>query len=286
MQPINIIHYAIPFFVLCLLLEVALNVYERKDWYIAKDTFSSLAMGIGNQLVGLVIKGFVYFAFIWFYEHRVFEMDMSQGWMWALLFLGDDLSYYWFHRTSHSVRFFWASHSVHHSSQKYNLGTALRQTWTGDLTGSFFFWLWMPLVGFHPIMIFLMKSISLIYQFWIHTEAIYKFPRWIEYIWNTPSHHRVHHASDIEYLDKNHAGILIIWDRLFGTFVEEQKRPTYGLVTNIDTYNPLKIALYEWIAIFQNIKKHPRHAFKYIFGAPGWSHDGSSKTTKELRGEQ
>jgi sterol desaturase/sphingolipid hydroxylase (fatty acid hydroxylase superfamily) len=282
-QPINIIHYAIPFFVLFLLLEVALNVYERKDWYIAKDTFSSLAMGIGNQLVGLGIKGIVFASFFWFYEHRFFTLDMSQWWMWTFLFLGDDFTYYWFHRLSHSVRFFWASHVVHHSSQKYNLGTALRQTWTGDLTGTFFFWLWMPLVGFHPLMIFLMKSVSLIYQFWIHTEAIYKFPKWIEYIWNTPSHHRVHHASDVEYLDKNHAGILIIWDRIFGTFIEEQKRPTYGLVSNLDTHNPIQIAFHEWKAIIKNVRQSPRYAWKYIFGAPGWSHDGTTKTTKELQ---
>jgi sterol desaturase/sphingolipid hydroxylase (fatty acid hydroxylase superfamily) len=136
----------------------------------------------------------------------------------------------------------WASHVVHHSSEKYNLAAALRQTWTGNLTGSFIFWSWMPLVGFQPKMIFFMQSVSLIYQFWIHTEGIKRLPKWFEFIFNTPSHHRVHHGTDVLYLDKNHAGILIIWDRLFGSFQPEIFTPKYGLTKNVKTFNPVKIA--------------------------------------------
>ena len=128
-----------------------------------------------------------------------------------LAFFADDFSYYWFHRTSHECRFFWASHVVHHSSQRYNLGTALRQTWTGGFF-SFVFWLWMPLVGFQPIMIFTMQAFSLLYQFWIHTEVV-RHMGVLELVMNTPSHHRVHHATNPQYIDRNHAGILIIWDR-------------------------------------------------------------------------
>jgi sterol desaturase/sphingolipid hydroxylase (fatty acid hydroxylase superfamily) len=176
---------------------------------------------------------------------------------------------------------------VHHTSEKYNLAAALRQTWTGNLTGSFIFWTWMPLVGFHPAMVMLMQSFSLIYQFWIHTESVYKCPRWFEFIFNTPSHHRVHHGSDILYLDKNHAGILIIWDRMFGSFQPEIHVPKYGLTKNVNTFNPVKIAFHEWINIAKDFKKvrNLKDAWNYLFNAPGWSNDGSSKTTQQMRRE-
>ncbi|MEM8585373.1 MAG: sterol desaturase family protein, partial [Bacteroidota bacterium] len=144
---------------------------------------------------------------------------------------------------------------------------------------------WLPLVGFHPIMIMIIKSISLIYQFWIHTEAIDKLPSPIEYMFNTPSHHRVHHASDIKYLDRNHAGVLIIWDRMFGTFAQEEERPTYGLTKNIDTHNPLKIATHEWADMIKD-QQQPlswRQRLGYIFGPPGWNHDGSRQTAEEMK---
>lgn len=283
---INLVHYAIPAFVILLLLEVGVAAYEKRDWFETRDTFSSLAMGIGNVLIGLLTKGFVAAAYFGVYQFRLFELGAA-WWVWVLLFFAEDFSYYWFHRCSHGTRYFWASHVVHHSSRKYNLGTALRQTWTGDLTGSFVFWLWLPLVGFHPLMIMMMQSISLLYQFWIHTEAIDKLPRPIEFIFNTPSHHRVHHASDVEYLDRNHAGILIIWDRLFGTFVPEERRPTYGLTRNLTTYNPLRIATHEWADMWRDLRRAPdwRSALGYVFGPPGWSHDGSRKTSAQLRAE-
>src|SRR5690606_20222356 len=150
-------------------------------------------------------KGVIFGFYTLLYQFRLFDIG-AQWWAWVLLFFADDFSYYWFHRTAHSSRYFWASHVVHHPSQKYNLGPALRQTWSGDLSGRFIFLMWLPLLGFHPLMIMTMQSISLLYQFWIHTEVIKKFPRPIEFIFNTPSHHRVHHSSDIKYLDKNHAG--------------------------------------------------------------------------------
>ncbi|MBP7273481.1 MAG: sterol desaturase family protein [Saprospiraceae bacterium] len=281
---LDIIHISIPFFIILLLAEVALAYYEKKDWYETTDTFSSLAMGVGNVIIGLFTKSLIFLAFSFMYQFRIFEMGNS-WWSWILLFIADDFSYYWFHRTAHNSRYFWASHVVHHSSQKYNLGTALRQTWTGNLSGSFVFWMWMPIVGFTPEQILTMQAISLLYQFWIHTEAIYKFPRPIEFIFNTPSHHRVHHGSDLEYLDMNHGGILIIWDRLFGTFIEENKHPVYGLTKNIETRNPFKIAFHEWVELITDVAKSKKiyHSFMYIFGPPGWSPDGSSQTTKQLR---
>lgn len=280
----NLIHLSIPAFILLLLLEVWLSHRLHRDWFEAKDTYSSLAMGIGNVLIGLFTKGIVYGSFLFAYQFRLFELGTA-WWVWVLLFFAEDLSYYWFHRISHSSRFFWASHVVHHSSRHYNLGTALRQTWTGELTGSFLFWMWLPLVGFHPLMIMVQRSISLLYQFWIHTEAIGKLPRPVEWLFNTPSHHRVHHASDIQYLDKNHAGILIVWDRLFGTFVEEKEHPTYGLTRNIQTYHPVRIAFHEWVDIGRDLRRarNWQEAWQYLFGPPGWSHDGSRLTTQQLR---
>lgn len=268
-----------------ILLEVIITAWRKTDFYETKDALSSMGMGLGNLVVGLLTKAFIFGIYSILYQFRIFEIGYDSWWAWVLVFLADDFSYYWFHRTSHNVRYFWASHVVHHSSTKYNLATALRQTWTGNLTGTFLFYLWMPLVGFHPAMIIFMHSISLLYQFWIHTEVIQKMPRWFEAVFNTPSHHRVHHASNYKYLDRNHAGILIIWDKLFGTFEPEVERPTYGLTKNIKSFNPLYIATHEWIDIGKDILRHPRHAWQYLFGPPGWSHDGSRQTSEQLKGQ-
>ncbi len=282
----NIVIYAIPGFILLLLLEIWFSVRYQKHWFELKDTASSLVMGIGNVIVGLLGKTLVFGAYTLVYQFHIFEIEVV-WWAWVLLFFGEDFSYYWFHRISHESRYFWASHVVHHSSRKYNLGTALRQTWTGDLTGGFIFWLWLPLIGFHPIWVMMMQSVSLLYQFWIHTEAIDKLPGPLEFIFNTPAHHRVHHSSDPKYLDRNHGGILIIWDRIFGTFQQEEEHPTYGLVKNINTYNPVKIAFLEWGRLFRDTFTAGsfRNAMGYMFGPPGWSHDGSRKTSEQIREE-
>ncbi|WP_291911158.1 sterol desaturase family protein [Chitinophaga sp. CB10] len=284
-MPPQLIIYAIPGFVLLILAEIIITTIDNRHRYEAKDAASSIAMGLGNVITGLFTKTVILGAYLLVYDHlRLLTLGFA-WWVWVLCFFADDFSYYWFHRISHSVRFFWASHVIHHSSERYNLATALRQTWTGNFTGTFLFWIWMPLAGFHPVMVMTMQAISLIYQFWIHTEVIHKLPRPVEYIFNTPSHHRVHHGSDLDYLDRNHGGILIIWDRLFGTFTPERERPTYGLTSNIHTYNPLRIATHEWVAIWQDLRRSTsvREALHYLFDAPGWSADGSRKTTKQLR---
>jgi sterol desaturase/sphingolipid hydroxylase (fatty acid hydroxylase superfamily) len=284
----NILIDAIPAFIVLIIIEIIYAIKTQRELYEVKDAATSISLGLGNLFIGLITKSFILVFFVWIYEHRFFTISINSWWAWILIFFADDLSYYCMHRTAHHVRWFWASHVVHHSSEKYNLAAALRQTWTGNLTGSFIFWSWMPLVGFHPTMIFFMQSVSLIYQFWIHTEGIYKLPKWFEFVFNTPSHHRVHHGSDLLYLDKNHAGILIIWDRLFGTFQPEIFTPTYGLTKNVQTFNPVKIAFFEWMNIAKDVQKSRsiKDVFNYLFQPPGWSHDGSSKTTKELRNEE
>ena len=284
-----IIIYAIPFFVLVMLLEFFVTSAKNIKSYTAKDAFSSIAMGLGNVFIGFVSKLFVFAALYYVYENlRIFTIPII-WWSFIILFFLDDFSYYWFHRTSHENRFFWASHVVHHSSKHYNLSTALRQTWTGSFY-SFIFWLWLPLIGFHPGMIIFQMSISLLYQFWIHTELIQKMPKWIELFFNTPSHHRVHHGSNPIYLDRNHAGILIIWDKLFGTFQPELKseKVKYGLVVNIKTYNPIFIAFNEWGALFKDLNTKNisvRDRIRYLYKPPGWKHDGTGKLSTDLKEE-
>ena len=284
-----IIIYAIPFFVLVMLLEFFVTSAKNIKSYTAKDAFSSIAMGLGNVFIGFVSKLFVFAALYYVYENlRIFTIPII-WWSFIILFFLDDFSYYWFHRTSHENRFFWASHVVHHSSKHYNLSTALRQTWTGSFY-SFIFWLWLPLIGFHPGMIIFQMSISLLYQFWIHTELIQKTPKWIEFFFNTPSHHRVHHGSNPIYLDRNHAGILIIWDKLFGTFQPELKseKVKYGLVVNIKTYNPIFIAFNEWGALFKDLNTKNisvRDRIRYLYKPPGWKHDGTGKLSTDLKEE-
>lgn len=283
----NILVSAIPGFIILIIIEVIYAVRSQRELYDVKDAATSISLGLGNLFMGFVTKTFVLLFFTFLYQHRIATIPYNTWWAWVLIVFADDLSYYIFHRTSHVVRFFWASHVVHHSSEKYNLAAALRQTWTGDLAGSFIFWGWMPFVGFHPGMILFMQSVSLLYQFWIHTEGINKMPSWFEFIFNTPSHHRVHHGSDLLYLDKNHAGILIIWDRMFGTFQKEEFTPKYGLTKNVNTFNPIRVAFHEWINLVKDFRKSRNFGdfWNYLTQPPGWSHDGSSKTTRQLRKE-
>lgn len=284
-MPPALLYYAIPGFVLLLAIEAWFSYRENKHLYETRDTFTSLGLGIGNVVVGFATKAAIFGLFSFLYQFRIFTLDYTLWWYWVLLFFADDFSYYWFHRTSHNVNWFWASHVVHHSSQHYNLAAALRQTWTGNATGSFLFWAWMPLLGFHPVWVLFMQQVSLIYQFWIHTETIDRLPKPLEFVLNTPSHHRVHHGSDLKYLDKNHGGILIIWDRLFGTFQPEEERPTYGLTTNIDSFNPFVIAFKTWKDLIGKAKAAGslKNSIRYFTQPPGWSHDGSTQTVKELR---
>ena len=282
----NLIHYAIPFFILTVIIEIILTVKVKLKDYEFKDAGTSILMGLGNVFIGFISKAIVFGVFLVVYEYRFFTIPFV-WWSWLLILFAEDFIYYWNHRIAHESRLFWASHVVHHSSKKYNLSTALRQTWTGGFY-TFIFWLPLLLIGFHPVMLITQMSISLLYQYWIHTELITKLPKWFEAIFNTPSHHRVHHATNPQYLDRNHAGIFIIWDKLFGTFEPEVEKPIYGLVTNIETYNPIKIAFIEWynlLSDFISSKTNILNKFKYFIKPPGWKHDGSSILSSDLRKE-
>ena len=291
--PLNLpspVVWATPFFGFLVITEMLYSKFGKSKTanYEAKDSFASLMMGVGNQIIGFATASLFFAITVFSYKHRMFEIGTGPI-VFIVCFFLEDLSFYWFHRISHESRYFWASHIIHHSSQHYNLSTALRQTWTGTLSGGFIFWLPLAFLGFHPAMIGFFSGLSLVYQFWIHTEAIDKMPKWFEAIFNTPSHHRVHHAVNPDYLDANYSGVLIIWDKLFGTYVDENKnnKPKYGVVTNIATFNSFRIAFHEWFGIFKDIANaNPNHIIGYIFGPPGWSPDGSRKTSKIIKQER
>jgi sterol desaturase/sphingolipid hydroxylase (fatty acid hydroxylase superfamily) len=270
----EVLYYAIPFFVLLLVVEALSYRHLGEDHdlkgYGASDTRTSLTMGLGNVAINVVWKLVVVAVYAALYELTPIRLPADNPLTWVALFLLDDLAYYWFHRVSHESRFFWASHVVHHSSEHYNLSTALRQTWV-PMT-YFPFWLALPLLGFAPWMVLLAQSWSLIYQFWIHTERVRRLPRWAEAVLNTPSHHRVHHGANEQYLDKNYAGILIVWDRLFGTFEPEGERVRYGLTTNIATFDPLRVAFGEYVALAGDVRAAQgwRTRAQVLLRGPGW----------------
>ena len=271
---VGAIAYAIPVFVAMLVLEAVSYRFLPDDserGYEVRDTATSLGMGVGSLVVGAPWKLVLVVVYAGLYELSPWQLPMSAWWAWALLFVADDLAYYWFHRLHHEVRVLWASHVPHHSSQFYNLSTALRQSWT-PMT-SLPFWLPLALVGFPPWAILLQQSISLLYQFFLHTERVDRLWRPLEWVLNTPSHHRVHHASNAGYLDRNYGGILIVWDRLFGSFQPEGERVVYGLTKNIGTYNPVLVAFGEFAAIARDVRSAPRwrDPFGFVLRHPGWA---------------
>jgi sterol desaturase/sphingolipid hydroxylase (fatty acid hydroxylase superfamily) len=286
----GLIYYAIPFFLGTLLLEHWLvHRREQKEGadtklagFTTKDSVASVTMGLGFLAINTVLALLPFAGLAWLYQFRLFDIPVV-WWSWVLLLFAEDFCYYWFHRLHHEVRTLWAAHINHHSSTHYNLSTALRQSWTTPFTG-FIFWIPLPLLGFPVEMILIQKSISLVYQYWLHTELIGKLG-WFGVIFNTPSHHRVHHGRNPIYLDRNHAGIFIIWDKMFGTFEPEGETLDYGLTKNIHTYNPIRIAFHEWNAMLKDAwnAKTWRGRFGYLVMPPGWTEDGSGKTSQELR---
>ena len=281
----NPVDYAVPAFVLLVVAEMLWARKRAPEKYEPRDTLTSLALGTGSTVAGALFGGTMLGVALWGYEYRVATIPWT-WWAWIACFVLDDFFYYVFHRSAHRVRWFWAAHVNHHSSQHYNLSTALRQTWTGFFAFTFLFRLPLVFIGFHPAMILFVGAINLIYQFWIHTEAIGKFPRWFEYVMNTPSHHRVHHATNPRYLDRNYAGVFIIWDRMFGTFTEEVEgeQIRYGIVKQLGTFSLLYSVFHEWIGIARDVWSAPwRHKFSYMWRPPGWTHDGSRETSDTIR---
>ncbi len=287
----DILIWAIPFFIACIGLELIwLKYHPIKDAYTVKDGATSLIMGSGMSVFDIATKAVNLIFLMWVWQFAFFDLrdHMSLIWVVLIALVADDFMYYWKHFLYHKSRWFWATHVVHHSSEHYNLTTALRQPWTNLISGTVVLAVPLVLLGIHPLILFFVGALNLLYQFWFHTETIDKMPRWFEAVMNTPSHHRVHHGRNARYLDANYAGIFIIWDRMFGTFVPEQagEKPDYGIVKPLTTFNPLKIAFGEYISIVKDVfSKGPRFSerIKYIFAAPGFSHDGSRENVAQIK---
>lgn len=277
--------YALPVFVLAIVIEALYYRFVLDRPYQWAVTGANFVVAVGRLLTDLATKGLVLVVYFAAYALRPFDIPMDRWESWVALFFVVEIAYYWLHRYSHEIRWMWAQHSVHHSARQITLSVAYRLGWTQFVAGPWLFLVPVCWLGFDPRAVLLMYAASLLYQFWLHTEAVGRLG-WLEWIFNTPSHHRVHHAVEPEYLDRNYGGVLIVWDRLFGTFAEERDGPrTYGLVRQIDTLNPVKIAFAEWAAMLADLRRArtPAEALGYMFRAPGWRPDGTGFTTRAIR---
>lgn len=278
---------ALTFLALIALEQVAIRIFRRKGKTPLKDSAMSITMGYlsepANALTAFITLG----ALAAVAPFRFTTLPVT--WFTFLIcFVLDDLRFYVHHRLSHRVRWVWAMHVVHHSSENYNLPIALRQSWTKHFTGTMMLKIPLVLVGFDPVMVTFCGILNATYQFFLHTETIDRMPRWFEAVFNTPSHHRVHHANNPRYLDSNYAGTLILWDKLFNSFEPElaEDPPVYGLVKQLETLNPVTILTHEYIGIARDVSRRGlslRERLAYVFAPPGWSHDGSRETSESIR---
>ncbi|WP_026898398.1 sterol desaturase family protein [Daejeonella oryzae] len=267
---VDYIALSVPVFFILIGIELAYALYKKLDYYRLNDSLANLSQGIGSQLIGLFLKTATFWAYLTVFDHLRFYTFPNTIWTWLLLFLGVDFFYYWFHRMSHQINALWAAHIVHHQSEEYNLTVALRQSW---FQGGFSWIFYLPLAfaGFDPIMFLTVSSFNTLYQFWIHTRSIGKMGP-LEWFMNTPSHHRVHHGSNPKYIDKNHAGSLIIWDRMFGTFQAEEEEVVYGITKPLQSWNPVWANFHYWIDLYQTARKTSgfRDKLNVFIKSPGW----------------
>lgn len=266
----KLVIYAIPMFLALVLLEAGISAWRRRGWYRREDAFASLGMGVGNVLISGSLKAAWLGLYAWAYQYRLFDLDPRLAWVWVAGLFMQDFCFYCYHRCSHRIRLLWAAHENHHSSQYCNLTTALRQSWTTPLY-SYSFFIPMAFMGFHPLVIITIQSISLIYQFFLHTESVGRLGP-LEWVMNTPSHHRVHHGANPQYIDRNYAGIFIIWDRLFGSFEPEQEKVKFGLTKDMPDFNPLRIAVNHFLLIGRDLRQARGlgDVLGILLREPGW----------------
>lgn len=268
---INPIVIAIPVYFLLIGIEIIYHRLHSVKSYRLKDAMTNINCGVISQISGAFIM-VALFSLYTYIEANWALLDLPVvWWVFPLTFIFFDMMYYWAHRMSHQINLFWAAHSVHHQSEEYNLTVALRQSST-QILWTFLFYLPLALTGIPPVVFISMQGINLLYQFWIHTESIDKMPKWYEAVFNTPSHHRVHHARNPKYIDKNHAGTLIIWDKLFGTFIAEEERPDYGVTKPLASWNPLWANFAHYFDIWKDMKTVPKLTDKLLVlvKKPGW----------------
>lgn len=287
----------VPAFAIIVFSEFALSRKRKDGTYDGKDLIANFFIGIGGLILGVVSKkaleiGLFFFVFQLFTPLRLewlgYESLGWAWWVWILAILGDDFTFYWHHRWSHKIRILWAAHVVHHSSRYFNFSIGLRNGWAVMLY-KHFWWLWMPALGFEPGMITLALIFNALYQFLQHTQHVrsYGLPA---SIFVTPGLHEIHHASNIRYLDKNYGGILIIWDRIFGTYQRyepEVEKVEFGVLNDPASNNPFFLHVHEFLRIFRDLRRSKtlKEVFFQLFGQPGWSSDGSTKTANELQRE-
>ncbi len=275
-----------PIYAIVIGAEILFSYYHHKNYYSVKGTLSNIYLTSLNLGLDILVRGICLLVLNYFYQFKFVELH-NQYLYWGVLLIGQDFMFYWLHRVDHYCRMFWAIHVTHHSSEEFNLTVGFRSSVFQPLY-RFIYFIPLALLGFRGIDIMFIYSATQIYGILIHTKTVDKLG-FLEYFLSTPSHHRVHHASNVRYLDKNMGMLLIIWDRLFGTFVaeDENEKIIYGLTENIKTYHPLKIIFHEWISIGKDLKKSSsiKSKIMYVFGPPGWSHDGSKKTARQLRNE-
>ena len=278
-----------PLYAIVIGLEILLSNLQKLPSYSVKDTAQNIYLMLLNAGIDLLFRGiYIGFVLTFFYTHRFFDLQTT-WWYWVLLFVFEDFMYYWLHRVDHHCRFFWATHVTHHSSEKFNLTVGFRSSVMEPLY-RFVYFIPIVLCGFKPWDIAFVYAATQIWGILVHTEKIKKLG-WLEYILVTPSHHRVHHASNPKYLDKNMGMFLIIWDKMFGSFQAELPEEAYqamkyGLTKAIDKETPVSIVFHEWTSLWRDIKRKDiawKHKLGYLFGPPGWSHDGSRLTSDQLR---
>lgn len=249
---VDYIALSIPVFFILIGVELIIAYLQKRELYRFNDAITNISLGIGQQVIGLFMKTALFFGYLFLFTNYRYFIIPATFLNWCILFIAVDFFYYWFHRLSHEVNAMWAAHIVHHQSEEYNLSVALRQSWFQSAF-SWVFYLPLAIAGFDPIMFLTISSFNTLYQFWIHTRAINRMG-FLEWFMNTPSHHRVHHGSNEKYLDKNHAGTLIIWDRMFGTFQEEEEEPDYGITKPLESWNPFWANWHYWSELFQVAK--------------------------------
>lgn len=262
---------AIPVYFLLIGIELIVHRIKATKSYRLNDAITNINCGVTSQVTGAFLKVLTIGFYTYLYEQFRISTIENNTLTWLIAFISYDFFYYWAHRMSHQVNLFWGGHSVHHQSEEYNLSVALRQSSTQTIW-TFLFYIPMAIAGIDPLVLLSVSGFNLLYQFWIHTESINRLPKWFEAVFNTPSHHRVHHARNPKYIDKNHAGTFIVWDKLFGTFKEEEERPIYGITKNLNSWNPVWANLSHYSDMLNDIKSIPKLSdkLKYLVKKPGW----------------
>jgi len=267
----TIIWFVAPLMFFFVGLEYYLTRKQNKKAYDSKDFLASLSIGLGNVFLNGFMKIGVFIVFLFFYNLAPIKIPIT-WWSFVVCLVALDFCRYWAHRLAHEQRFWWSTHVVHHSSEYYNFSVSFRLSWTQNLKMIFF--LPVILMGFHPLVFLIVHQIEVLYQFWLHTELIRKLPKPIEYIFTTPSHHRVHHSTNEKYIDKNYGSTFIIWDRMFGTFQAEEEQPVYGITKPVNSHNPFYLVFHEWIDVFKDLAraKSLKEIWQILFGSPVEKH--------------